>query len=317
VTKRAFSAIFSAFFMFTLFTSLLCLSAGGAQEKELRLICEKGSMQIENMHWSIYRIGERSSSGFVLTGRFADYPVNVSDINEENVRGIAQALESFVVGDELAPDAEGLTDAEGAVSFKGIEPGLYLAIPRKLKVGTIDYRSTPLLAEITVGRESVFPKVYSSVVVGSEDAVYAVKKVWLDKGNAMGARPSGITVDLYGNGKKTDTVTLDETNGWMHTWSGLDADLEWRVVERNVPEGYTVMLECDLNQFLLKDVMDEGTVTTGTTTSSQTTVTSAGKDDDIPKTGQPWLPVFYLSVGGLVLIGAGLLVKRRADKDEK
>ena len=50
-------------------------------------------------------------------------------------------------------------------------------------------------------------------------------------------------VQLLRDGKVYDTVTLNEGNNWRHTWTGLDDDYTWRVVEYKTPEGYTVTVE--------------------------------------------------------------------------
>ena len=37
-------------------------------------------------------------------------------------------------------------------------------------------------------------------------------------------------------------MTLNEKNGWRYLWTDLDADDDWRVVEKEVPDGYTVSI---------------------------------------------------------------------------
>ena len=316
MVKRSFAALFGIVLAFVLSMTLIAVPADAAQENELCLMCEKESDRIEGMHWSIYRVGERAGSGFILTGNFADYPVSLDDITEENVRGIAQALESFAAGDGLSADDDGYTDKDGTVSFSGLDPGLYLAVPEKLKAGKLEYRSVSLLAEITDSDETVFPKIYSSIVAGREVRDYTVKKVWQDQDNAGNTRPASVTVDLYGNGRKTDTITLDESNNWQYRWADLDTDTEWRVVERNIPENYNILIEMDSDQFLIKNISESEIVTTSVTTS--TTVTTTVKPgDDLPQTGQLWWPVLALSIGGIVFIGAGLLLRRSSDRNEK
>ena len=63
-------------------------------------------------------------------------------------------------------------------------------------------------------------------------------KVWEDDGTE--ARPESVTVQLLRNGEVYDTVTLSDENGWSHTWTGLDKDDTWQVVEADVPDDYTV-----------------------------------------------------------------------------
>lgn len=314
--KKALSAIMGMALTFIMITAVFSVSVGADIQRELRLICKKESKQIENMHWNIYRIGEKQGNRFVLIGDFADYPIDFSDINEDNIGSVAQTLESFVIRDAVTPLAGGYTDADGTVSFSGLKSGIYLAIADKIRVGMLDYRAAPLLAEITDSGESVFPKIYESIVASSGSVSYTVKKVWLDNDNSENVRPESITVDLYGDGTIADTVTLDESNGWMHEWSELDSETEWRIVERDIPKRYSVLISGDSNQFLIENTLDDYTVTT-TTTTTTTITTTAGRDYDIPQTGQLWWPVFILSFGGLMFIVTGLLIRRKTDKNEK
>ena len=76
--------------------SLLVLyipAAASADNSSVSLICESGSKAVADMHWSIYRIGERIDNEFVLTGDFAEYPVDLTDLSEENIGIVAKSLE--------------------------------------------------------------------------------------------------------------------------------------------------------------------------------------------------------------------------------
>ena len=76
---------------------------------------------------------------------------------------------------------------------------------------------------------------------------FTVEKKWSD-GNDKHANDS-ITVQLYRNGapysltmfgKTVDDgrAVLSASNGWRHTWSGLETGYKWTVAELNVPNGY-------------------------------------------------------------------------------
>ena len=71
-----------------------------------------------------------------------------------------------------------------------------------------------------------------------------VKKVWDDKDNQDGKRPSSVTVKLLADGQDTGkTLDLNATNGWAGSFTNLDADkggtpIKYTVVEVTVP-GYT------------------------------------------------------------------------------
>ena len=58
-----------------------------------------------------------------------------------------------------------------------------------------------------------------------------VRKVWDDKNNQDGIRPNSIKVYLMDNEVSRGEVILSEENHWTHTFTGLDANKEYRVVE--------------------------------------------------------------------------------------
>ena len=75
----------------------------------------------------------------------------------------------------------------------------------------------------------------------------SVEKRWSD-GNEKHMRES-VTVQLYRNGEPYSftmfgrviddgRAELNASNGWQHTWRGLDTGYKWTVAELNVPKGY-------------------------------------------------------------------------------
>lgn len=75
----------------------------------------------------------------------------------------------------------------------------------------------------------------------------SVEKRWSD-GNENHMRES-VTVQLYRNGEPYSftmfgrviddgRAELNASNGWQHTWRGLDMGYKWTVAELNVPKGY-------------------------------------------------------------------------------
>ena len=247
--------------------------------------------------------------------------MKTAELSEDNVNEIAKALEAFTLSLSLTPDMTGYTDTCGTVTFSPLKTGLYLAVPECVFEGAFMYSADPLIAEITDGSETVLPKIYKSIVAGSGVVSRTVKKVWLDSGNVADAPPVSVTVELYKDGQMADTVVLNESNDWKHRWSGLDNRYSWRVAEKDVPEGYTVLIDYNSTQFLIKNTLDEDSMTTVTTTTgtgvtTNTSVTS-NTPDGLPQTGQPWTPVFALSICGVVFITAGHLLRHRTADEEK
>ena len=62
-------------------------------------------------------------------------------------------------------------------------------------------------------------------------------KNWDDNNNQDGKRPTDIKVELYQDGKATGkTATLNESNNWTHTWTGLDEKVKGQQVKYTVEE---------------------------------------------------------------------------------
>ncbi|MBR4971563.1 MAG: Cna B-type domain-containing protein, partial [Oscillospiraceae bacterium] len=118
-------------------------------------------------------------------------------------------------------------------------------------------------AEIVYTVEEVAVNGYINVVTGSmaegfvitnthtvEKTEISVSKVWDDKENQDGKRPTSIIVHLLANGEHTaQKVVLNAENGWSYTWTDLDAyhngtKIVYTVYEEPV-EGYTVSYSRD------------------------------------------------------------------------
>lgn len=338
--NRIYSVLLSMLCIFMLAVSVMPSSRAAETTASVTLVCAQESVKVSNMSWKIYKVGERRDGKFVLTGSFAKYPVDMNELDTDTVRGIAQALESFIIGDSIEAQAAGFTDKNGTVVFDGLEKGLYLAVARRVRKGESVYMATPLLFEIKEdgSSEKAFPKIYSTITLVGEVGSYTVKKVWIDNDDSYSARPVDVTVDLFKDGELYDTVVLDEAANWQHRWTTLDLDAEWRVVERNIPVKYGVLVDYNSKQFLIKNsyapdlTIDGGsqtaTTTTVTTTSGSTSVTSSSTAatstttvttataTGLPQTGQLWWPVLPLTLGGMTLIYIGLLSRKNKDHEK-
>ena len=105
-----------------------------------------------------------------------------------------------------------------------------------------------------------------------------------------------------------DTVVLSEANDWEYTWDDLDADSQWRVVERDVPDGYTVTVEREGRVFIITNTKPDDTPEPS---ESPEPSTSPDEPEKLPQTGQLWWPVPLLFCAGLIFVAAGLIIRRR------
>ncbi|MDO4864094.1 MAG: Cna B-type domain-containing protein [Ruminococcus sp.] len=348
--NRIIAALMSIAAAFSLLVMFIPEAVSSA-DNTTSLVCISGNKPIAGIQWKIYHIGEVRDNEYVLTGDYEDYPVNLTDLTSENIGGTAKALESFVLGYDLPHLSVADTDENGTVTFSALETGLYLAVAKSVKIEHNLYKANPLLFEVKAGdtdENTIFPKMYSNSTLAGMGSYYTVKKVWVDNEDGARMRPVDVTVDLYKDGELADTVTLNLDNGWEYKWENIDPEAEWRVVEREIPVKYEVIVDYNSTQYLIKNTYNPsrktgggyGTRTTMTTTSTTTattttTVTTAAlqttekkstlpprttatstSEPKLPQTGQLWWPVVPLSAGGLVFITIGLALPKRKENEE-
>lgn len=344
---RRFAALMFSVMICFIFCIPFTVSCENDTVRSIQLICRKDDVVLTGMKWRIYRVGERSGSGIALTGAFAAYPIDTGNITEENVEQIAKTIASYAVVDEIAPVAEGQTDKNGELVFSGLSKGVYLAVGKTLQVDETFYVPSTLLLEANdsdvIFSYDAYPK-FAYITLSNTVESYTVKKVWINDTPDSIPHPTYVTVDLYCNDRIFDTVTLNEENNWEYRWNDLAPVNDWYVVERYIPTNYTVIIDFNSNQYLIKNsyAPEYTTVTTSVTTGTATT-TSASIDQTVKtnstsatatttkttakttqtsilppltQTGQLWWPVIPLAAGGLVLITLGVLIKGKKDDKE-
>ena len=243
------------------------------------------------------------------------------------------------------------TDADGKVTFasvaasEGVEPvtmdaGLYLVLGQTMVDGRSTYTpqsflvSLPHLVADTDSWEYDYAYYdveahgklgyhYDNPTGGSTSVT--VVKVWEDDGADV-ERPASIRVQLLRNGQAYDTVTLNEANGWKYTWNRLSDSAQWTVVEASVPEGYSVSISQNNNEFVITNTADTDLDDDDPPLGPDPDEGAPGDlpdvdlgDDDVPlgnlpDTGILWWPVQLLTAAGIVLFSIGWLDLRRNKK---
>ena len=166
-------------------------------------------------------------------------------------------------------------------------------------------------------------------------------KVWSDGGNAAN-RPQSITVQLLQDGQLYDTATLTAADNWRCHWSDLSADFVWQVVERDVPEGYTVRCALEGSTFVMTNsASTDGATSTNPDDPNQPADSSEPAtppeevidEDDVPmgvldwpddgtplaslpQTGQLWWPVPLLAVAGLAMFLLGWVKQQKSQRSQ-
>lgn len=224
--------------------------------------------------FKIYHALDRNAQ---LTGEFSDYPIEIGDLHDSEAMSIlSDTLSAYASRDKLTPIGEGVTDADGYLTFEGLERGVYLIVGKATKVGDAIYNCKPCIISVPFVNDDETEE--SHVVLHAKYAVlsagdirqYTVRKVWNDI--FPDDMHKGVTVQLLRDGDIVNEVTLDASNGWEHTWKNLAPEFNWQVTESNIPESYTVSILLDETEYIIKNKFngdDSGISETRTTAPSE------------------------------------------------
>lgn len=263
------------------------------RDSSLTLSFRHEAQALENVAVRLYRTADISETAhFTLAGDFAEYPVQIDGLDADGWTAAASTLAAYAAADNIQPTASGTTDADGKAVFDGLRTGLYLVIADDLRIEKTVYTSAPFLVSLPNLDENdnwiydvtALSKIEKITEPGDKIDIDVVK-VWKDDGN-KDKRPDKIVVSLIKDGQKVDEVVLNAANGWKYSWSELEEDHEWTVIEKEVPEDYKVTYSGTQKQFVITNTYDE-------------------PGGDIPNTGIAWWPVPLLAAAGIILFGIG------------
>lgn len=253
----------------------------------------------------LYKIADVSAEfQYTLTAPFANSGLilnGVQSVSEWNI--IRSTLEAHILAYDVDADLTDVTDQEGQVCFQALKPGLYLAITEQVIQNDWIYAfNSALVALPGLGTDGLWQ--YEVAVTSkskaippvetNEEIAFKVLKLWKgDKGRSD--RPQSIEVEIFRDGVSYQTVILSEENYWTYRWKAKDDGATWKVVERNVPTGYTMTVEERETSFVL-------------------TNTRPPDKPDIPQTGDTSNIMLYfvlMNVSGIMLIILGVAGKRK------
>lgn len=209
----------------------------------------------------LYQVADVSSGGqYTLTNAFAASELILNGIQtngEWNV--IRSTLETHIVADYIAPTQTVTTDTNGQAQFARLNPGLYLVSAVEVAQDDLSCSFDSTLValpgldtdglwqyEVTVSaKPQVLPPVQPD-----ETLQFTVLKLWKGDENHSD-RPTSIEVEIFRDGISVETVVLSSDNQWSYSWTAKDDGASWKVIERNVPTGYTMTVEQRESTFLL------------------------------------------------------------------
>ena len=212
-----------------------------------------GEKAFSGIEVKLYRIAEVSADfRYTLTQSFASSGLILDGIRtagEWNV--IRSTLEAHILAYNIAPEFTSVTNEDGQASFGNLRTGMYLAIVNQVERDDLHYRfDSALIALPGLGPDGRWQYHVSVKAKGEtlppvepdEKAELKVLKLWRGDED-LNERPKSIEVEIFCNGISYQTVTLSEENHWSYSWSATDDGSTWTVVERNVPQGYTMTVE--------------------------------------------------------------------------
>ena len=260
----------------------------------------------------LYRIADVSADfQYMLTQPFMASGLTLNGVQTQGEWNVIRStLETHIFANDIVPSITLTTDAQGQASFTGLQPGLYLAsaVTVTLDAGKYFFDSA-LVALPGLGDDGLWqyqvavaakPE-YLPTIQPDEQIERKVLKLWRGD-NGKNVRPKNIQVEIFRDGILVETVTLSESNNWSYSWSANDDGANWKVVERNIPNGYTMTVEERETTFVL----------------TNNWLPDNPERPDPPKTGDTsnimlYITLMYLS--GMALIILGILGKRKRHEE--
>ena len=255
-----------------------------------------GDTAFSGIEVKLYRVAEVSedfkysltqtfkASGLILDG--------IRTAGEWNV--VRTTLETHILAYNILPEFTSVTNADGQAKFETLKTGMYLATVSQIEANDMYYLfDSALIAVPGLGSDgcwqyqvSVNAKGEALPPIGPDEKTeFRVLKLWRGDED-RNDRPKSIEVEIFCNGNSYKTVILSEENHWAYSWSANNDGSKWTVVERNVPQGYTMTVEERGSSFVLTNTW---------------TPTYPDDPDKPPQTGDTSNILLYI----MLMIGSG------------
>lgn len=227
--------------------TLAPMQTAQAKEAAVSVSCHAES-KVEGLEVSLYHIGELDGK----TIKFDDGYVGIKSPNlssTKEIQACAQSVDSRIKGSGYKAGFSAKTDKSGNLQFDKVPYGVYCAVSGKLSSGNKIYSVIPVVL-IVDGNTSVELKMNVEAVKknkGEKISVSVNKKWELGKDG----KTSPVTIALLRNNNTVDTIVLNDRNNWKYTWTDLDADSVYTVIEHDVPEGFLAELSQKGNSFTI------------------------------------------------------------------
>ena len=281
-----------------------------AADDDFRLTVRYGydGVPIPDARFHLFLVGDVAADGTLsLTGEFSGYPVIVNGQSASGLQTAADTLYGYAQRDQISPIQVAATSASGHAAFFSLSRGLYLVAGQPCNIDGTLYQTQPQLIAVT--EDLILEAKCEAQEEPMQPQTISVLKKWVDEGYES-KRPDSISVSLLQDGYVLETVTLNAENNWRHTWTDLEPGWEWSVAE-DCPDQFAVTLQREGDTFVLTN-----TRTVFPQDPPPPTVPQTGTHAPaIPQTGLVWWPVLALLAAGILLIVAGVKLRRKERKD--
>ena len=237
----------------------------------------------EETVYHLFRVGSMVNGMLVLDEEF-------SGVSTTDWKRTASVLSEVIQKTGRGTELSQAVVTGGSAVFGGLGEAVYLVMGDETVTNGITDTPVPFLTAMP-GTDGQNQPVWDVQAAGEQKETMdiSVTKVWV--GDRVSGRPASIIVHLTLDGKDYGPlVRLNYANHWSYTWENLPVG-NWSVREES-SRRYTTTMTREGNTF---------------------TFTSTWKK--IPQTGQLWWPVAAMSAAGVCLVGAGLLRRRKQDKN--
>ena len=295
------------------------LAAHTAEAKEPIIITEDCSLTItysydkvsfSDQNVKLYKVADASAeASYTVTDLFASSKIQLNGLRSSEEWNTARTtLENHVIANKTEPIKTETTDSMGQVNFTELNPGIYLIsavrVPYKNSSCTFDSAliALPGLDETGTWQYQASINTKPEILpepLPDDDIQYKVLKLWKDDKTI---RPGNVEIEIFRGETIVDNVILSEENNWSYSWTTKDDGARWTVVERNVPEGYTMTMKERGTTFVVTNSQNSSKQDDGSTDHPSDV---KGTFDIIPKTGDNaniTLAMLILLISGSVLI---------------
>lgn len=271
---------------------------------------------IADAKFSLYKVASIDQKGnIVRTENFKKYAVDIQD------NTAAETLQYYVKQDQIPADAYDTTNANGIIVFDQLDQGIYLILGDRFERDGKIYSPQPVIVSVPSEKKNwnvdVHAKYSENDKPTSDRTNISVQKIWKD--GESKDRPKSVVVQLSTKDGVYDEVLLNEDKNWKKEWKDLDANKEWFVTEKDVPEGYNVSIsKQDTEYVFVVTNTKKGNTPPGPNGDGGGNGGGhggGGSHNKLPQTGQLWWPVGLLLCGGMLSIIIGLKIGYRKVED--